>query len=101
MNNARRKAIGRIRDDLEARKAEVEKLKEVLDGIKEDIDGIVEEEQEYFDNMPESLQGGEKGEMAEAAIRALTDAAEKIEAAASDLDSNIDEAISELETAAE
>lgn len=30
-----------------------------------------DEEQDYFDNMPESLQAGEKGEKAEAAINAM------------------------------
>lgn len=37
------------------------------------------EEQEYFDNMPEGLQGSEKGEIAEANISSLEAAIEALE----------------------
>jgi hypothetical protein len=39
------------------------------------------EEQEYFDNMPEGIQGSKKGEKAEAAIDALQEAKDTLETA--------------------
>lgn len=48
MNNARRKEIEKITADLEA--------------IKERIEALQEEEQDAFDNLPESIQYGERGD---------------------------------------
>ena len=76
MNNARRKSI----TDL------VQKIAE----IKADFESLRDEEQEYFDNMPEALQGGDKGQAAENAIDQLETAID-----------NLDEAISSAEGAAE
>lgn len=50
MNKERRKAISDLVDRVEELKAEVESL--------------MNEEQEYYDNMPESIQNGEKGDTA-------------------------------------
>jgi chromosome segregation ATPase len=61
MNNARRKQIAEIVDRL----SEITVLR---DEIKEAIESIRDEEQEYFDYMPESLQGSERGIAAEEAI---------------------------------
>ena len=49
-----------------------------------------DEEQEYYDNMPESLQGSERGEAAEQAVSNLEDVC-----------SNLEDAISSAESAAE
>jgi len=54
MNSNRRKALQIIIDKVEELKSELETL--------------MDEEQEYFDNMPESFQYGEKGEKSETAI---------------------------------
>jgi hypothetical protein len=59
MNKARRKMI-------EDAMALVESAKSMLEEARD-------EEQEYFDNMPESLQSSEKGENAESAIACLDD----------------------------
>ena len=67
MNNQRRKAIQEV----------MEQLSMPLDAItdlKEQLEAIMEEEQEYYDNMPESLQGGEKGDMAQEAIDQISEA---------------------------
>ena len=48
MNNTRRKQI--------------EKLTAQIEEIKETIESLRDEEQDAFDNLPESLQGGERGE---------------------------------------
>lgn len=45
-----------------------------LEAIAVDIHGLLDAEQEYFDNMPESFQNGEKGEIANYAIDNLENA---------------------------
>lgn len=60
MNNARRKQIDAIISKMEESKSELENL--------------LEEEQEAYDNMPDSLQDSERGEKAQEAISNLEDA---------------------------
>ena len=55
-------------------------------GIAEELRDVAAEEQEYYDNMPEGIQNGDKGQ-------AATDEVDAIEAAAEAL-----EAVAELET---
>ena len=57
MNNARRKQITQLLEQLE--------------NLKADLDSILEEEQEAFDNLPESLQEGERGQASQTAIESL------------------------------
>ena len=52
---------------------------EGVSALKETIEGIRDEEQEYFDNMPEGFQNGDKGSTAQEAI-------DNLEAAIDDLD---------------
>lgn len=65
MNNARRK--------------EIDKLTAQIEEIKEAIEALRDEEQEAFDNMPESLQDGERGEKMQSAIDALEYAADDLQ----------------------
>lgn len=98
MNKQRRKALNLIINDLEKTKAAIEtfldkeekkpetKKEEKTNAEKlEDFRGqaadaqsqletLRDEEQEYFDNMPEGLQGGDKGSAAEEAISNLDEA---------------------------
>ena len=60
MNNTRRKAIMKIAERLEELKTDFELLRD--------------EEQEAFDNMPESIQESERGEQMQEAIDALDEA---------------------------
>lgn len=69
MNNIRRKQISAISEQIEK--------------LKMDIEALKYEEQECFDNLPESLQASERGSMMEAAIEAL-------EYASDDLDECLD-----------
>lgn len=90
MNKARRKQI----TDLS------KKLSELLDGSElEDLKGEAEQlrddEQEYLGNMPESLQGGDRGRAAEQAVSALDTAAEALQQAFDSLN----EAIAALDEA--
>lgn len=66
MNNDRRKQITKALSAFEALD-----LENKLEDIKSLFEEIRDDEQEYYDNMPESLQGSEKGEKAEAAVSAL------------------------------
>lgn len=56
------------------RRRKIADLKAQLEGISSEIETLQAEEQEYFDAMPESLQGGEKGQRAQAAAEALESA---------------------------
>lgn len=65
MNKARRKEIDAVIQDLES--------------AKERLESIRDEEQDYFDIMPESFQYAEKGEAAEEAINNLDYAIDQID----------------------
>lgn len=72
MNNDRRKSI--------------DKIISALEGLLSDAETIRGEEQDAFDNMPESLQQGEKGDKAQEAISNLEEAISSIESARDALD---------------
>lgn len=61
MNNQRRKSI----------QAAIDALQDLV----LQIEGLRDEEQEYYDYMPESIQSGEKGDNAQTAIDSLDSAA--------------------------
>lgn len=67
MNKARRARIGLLLGKLQDLQAEAEEIRD--------------EEQEYFDNMPEGLQGGDKGQQAEQDASNLSECADGIEQA--------------------
>lgn len=83
MNKARRKAIADVAARLEAAQA-------VLEELRSEIEGIREEEGEGYENLPESLQDGERGQAMQAVMEALEEAGSFID----DLDfSSITEAL--------
>lgn len=53
------------------RRKQLAELRGRLDTIAEELGTIQGEEQDYFDNMPESMQNGAKGESAQEATDAL------------------------------
>lgn len=67
MNNTRRKAIMKIAERLEELKTDFELLRD--------------EEQEAFDNMPESIQESERGEHIENIIYNMEEVLENLESA--------------------
>lgn len=73
-----------------ARRDQIAKIKETLEDLRGKIEDLQSEEQEAFDNMPESLQQGERGQASEAAAEALQSAFD-----------SVDEAVAYLETASE
>lgn len=79
MNKDRRKqidaamaAIEKVKDQFEAALAELADAKEAIDGVKD-------EEQEAYDNLPESLQDGEKGQQMQYAVEKLEEAVNELE----------------------
>ena len=72
MNKERRKEIALA-------SAKIEEAKNMLESC-------LEGEQEYYDNMPENLQSGEKGDAAQSAIDALHSAIDHLEDVVSDLE---------------
>lgn len=88
MNNARRKAIRKIIDDLTV-------LTGAIEDARDQVEMLRDEEQDYFDCMPESFQGGEKGDQAQEAINELENAISTLE------DCRIEDIIASLEGAAQ
>ena len=72
------------------RRKEIKSAIEQLQKLCSTIENLRDEEQDYFDTMPENFQYGERGEAAEEAITNLEDAL-----------SIIEDAIGSLELAAE
>ena len=62
-----------------ARRKEIEKITADLEAIKELIEALQEEEQDAFDNLPESIQYGERGDKMQSAIDNLEYAADNIQ----------------------
>lgn len=60
MNNTRRKSLRRLIEKTEGLKLEIEELRT--------------EEEEYYNNMPEAFQDGEKGDRAQTVIEYLDEA---------------------------
>ena len=65
MNAARRKLLADILDRLSSIKAEIDELKDL--------------EQEAFDNLPEGIQGSERGEKIQANVEIMDDAVNSID----------------------
>ena len=64
MNNPRRKSL--------------EELSNKVEDLKSDLESLRDEEQEYLENMPESLQSSEKHDMAENAVSAMDEAIDNL-----------------------
>jgi uncharacterized coiled-coil DUF342 family protein len=85
MNKSRRASIAKAHSALAAIVEELgaarpqellqtkfDEIKKKVEGISEDLSELSDEEQEYYDNMPEGLQMAQKGDDAQEAIDALT-----------------------------
>jgi len=100
MNKERRKSIDVTMEQL---KGALEAFNSVeVEQPKFDTETIRDEEQEYFDAMPEGLQAGEKGQTAEEAISQLTeayDALDEAEGYLADLKAAVETALEKLEEA--
>lgn len=72
------------------RRVAIDKVKEQLETLSSDVEMLRDEEQEYFDNMPESLQGGEKGDNAESAVSSLDSAVDSLSGACNSLEEAVE-----------
>jgi uncharacterized coiled-coil DUF342 family protein len=71
MNAQRRKEIQAIIAAVTLLGTEITSLFTKTEAVAEDVNDIINDEQEYFDNMPECLQEGDKGEAANQAVQNL------------------------------
>ncbi len=67
------------------RRKQIDEMIKLLQDV--DVQIILDEEQEYYDNMPEGLQSGERGDKANEAISSLESAMSAIEEAIDYLES--------------
>lgn len=72
------------------RRKALESIKSSLADLQLQLETIRDEEQEYYDNMPEGIQMSEKGEKANEAVSSLEDAI-----------NNLEDVVSQIETATE
>jgi hypothetical protein len=79
MNAERRKALNSI-------KSLGSQVEQLIEQMKSALVEVQEAEQDAFDNLPESFQNGERGEKAQAAIDAISNA-----------DSDLDDIVTSLE----
>ena len=66
-----------------ARRQQLAKWLQDLEEIKGELENICSDEEEYFDNMPENLQGSQRGMDAEEAIDIMNEAVSSLEDAIS------------------
>lgn len=57
-----------------------------VDALRSELEEVANQEREYFDNMPEAIQQGEKGEKAESDATALEQAVSALEEAVSEME---------------
>lgn len=65
-----------------ARRRDIERAAELIEQAKAILETAEGEEREYFDAMPENMQGGDKGQKAETAADALQEAVDSLSEAA-------------------
>ena len=68
------------------RRKEISKIVSTLEGVRDRLSELVDEEQSAFDNMPESIQGSDRGCDSEEAIGYLSDALDSVQSALEYLD---------------
>lgn len=86
MNKMRRKQIESIKARIGALVVDAEELKA-------EVEAVRDEEQEYRDNLPESMAEGDKGEKADTAIEALEQVIQDLESLIeNDFDGQLDTA---------
>jgi hypothetical protein len=62
-----------------ARRKQLDTLLEQFESLKSELETIASEERDSYDNMPESLQQGERGQASEAAADKMDEAVSSLE----------------------
>lgn len=68
------------------RRKEILKIVSTLEDVRDRLSEVVDEEQSAFDNMPESIQGSDRGCESEEALDSMNDALDSIDSAIEYLD---------------
>lgn len=100
MNAQRRTEINNVRKDIEESLPDIKTLFELILSWKEKLESARDDEQQYYDDMPESFQQSTKGEAAELAVAALEETISKLDNFVP-LEEIFDEVLQSLETAVE
>jgi gamma-glutamylcysteine synthetase len=61
------------------RRKKLDEIYGKLEELKDEVNNLCDEEQTYFDGMPENMQNAEKGEIAQAAVNNMTEAVGHLE----------------------
>ena len=61
------------------RRKEIARAIELMEQAREILESVMDEEQEAFDNLPESIQGSERGEAMEECIYTIEEAIEALD----------------------
>ena len=99
MNNERRKQIANVIKMIEDAQTAYLALRDTMNDAKELLETIKTEEEEYRENIPESLHGSEKYYDSEAASSQLDTAFEIIETISDALYSDFDDVVTALDEA--
>lgn len=101
MNKSRRKELENIKSKLSDYLTEMEELKGRLDEFNEEIECVRDEEESAYDNLPESIQEGERGEQMQAAIDAMDNAMDSVNEAVDAIDTAMNEVGNAFDSACE
>ena len=101
MNKDRRKEIDKIIAKVEGMAEEFASLKTTVEELISEIETVRDEEQEYMDAMPESLQSSDKYYAAEAAVSNMDEALSAIQEIESGLTIDLDSVVTNLDAAKE
>lgn len=71
------------------RRKEIQRARDLLAEVKAILEQVQSEEQDYYDNMPESFQNGDKGTKASEAADKLQEAVDAVD----EVDNAIEEAV--------
>lgn len=96
MNKTRRAALNALQDRIT--ELAISDLFPCIEAIADELETLKDEEAEAFDNLPQSLQEGEKGQDMQAAVDSMESALELLRAFA-DLETNADDAFANIEDA--
>lgn len=79
MNNSRRKDLKKAAQQINLASDKLRDTVAILDNAKNDIETVAEDEQMSYDNLPESLQGSERGEKMLDNVDEITDFADRLD----------------------
>lgn len=97
MNKQRRNSLNALQDRIAA--LGLDDLHSTIREIIEELESLRDEEQDAFDNLPESLQQGERGQDMEAGIDNINTALDALETLADAMDGAQDAAFEAIEDA--